>query len=51
MVNSLRIEIKLKIEDLLVDREQWKIVCPCTTLTCMSTKEWEKLKRRARGKI
>jgi hypothetical protein len=37
---------KLKIEDLLVDREQWETVCPSTMPTGMSMKEWEKLERR-----
>jgi hypothetical protein len=47
MASSSRIEIekfngqnfelwKLKIEDLLVDREQWTTVCPGTMLTGMS---------------
>jgi hypothetical protein len=57
MVSSSRIEIekingrnfelwKLKMEDLLVDREQWTTVCPGTQLISMSTEEWEKLERR-----
>jgi hypothetical protein len=57
MTSSSRIEIekfngqnfelwKLKIENLLVDREQWATVCPG-----MSRGEWEKLKIRARNMI
>jgi hypothetical protein len=38
---------KLKIEYLLVDREQWTTACPGT----MSTKEWEKIERRERSMI
>jgi hypothetical protein len=59
MVSNLRIKIekfngkkfelwKIKIEDLFVYREQWKIVCLGTMPTGMSTKEWEKLERRER---
>jgi hypothetical protein len=62
MASSSRIEIekfngqnfelwKLKIEDLLVDREQWETVCPGTILTGMSREEWEKLERRERSMI
>jgi hypothetical protein len=62
MASSSRIEIKkfnghnfelwkLKIEYLLVDREQWAMVCPGTILTGMLMKEWEKLERRARSTI
>jgi hypothetical protein len=57
MASNSRIEIedfnghnfelwKLKIEDLLIDQEQWTTVCPCTMPTSMSTEEWEKLERR-----
>jgi hypothetical protein len=42
---------KLKMEDLLVDREQWIAVYPGTQPTDMSTKEWEKLERRERSTI
>jgi hypothetical protein len=42
---------KLKMEDLLVDREQWTTVYPGTYPTGMSTKEWEKLERRERSMI
>jgi hypothetical protein len=59
MMSRLRIEIKkfngrnfelwkLKIEDLLVDQEQWEKVCLGTILAGMSNEEWEKLKRRER---
>jgi hypothetical protein len=62
MASSLRIEIgkfnvqnfdlwKLKIEDILVDREKWAIVCPSTILTGMPREEWEKIERRARSTI
>jgi len=62
MASSLRKEIekfnghdfelwKLKIEDLLVDWEQWKTVCPSTMLKSMSMDEWEKLERRERSMI
>jgi hypothetical protein len=62
MASSSRIEIekfngqnfelwKLKIEDLLVDREQWEVVCPGTIPTGMSREEWEKLERRERSMI
>jgi hypothetical protein len=42
---------KLKMEDLLMDREQWTTVCPGTQSIGMSMEEWEKLKRRARSMI
>ena len=62
MTSSSRIEIKkingqnfellkLKIEDLLVDREQWVELCLGTILTGMPMKEWEKLERRERSTI
>jgi hypothetical protein len=62
MASSSRIEIKifngqnfelwkLKIEDLLVDQEQWTTVCLGTMLASMLTEEWEKLERRARSTI
>jgi hypothetical protein len=62
MVSNSRIEIekfngqnfelwKLKIEYLLVDREQWTTVCPGTMPTGMSMEEWEKLERRERSMI
>jgi hypothetical protein len=62
MASNSRIEIKrfngqnfelrkLKMEDLLMDREKWTTVCPGTDLTSMSTEEWEKLERKARSMI
>ena len=62
MASNSRIEIekfngqnfelwKLKIEYLLVDREQWETIFPSTILTGMSMKEWEKIERRARSTI
>jgi hypothetical protein len=62
MTSSLIIEIekfkgqnfelwKIKIEDLLVDQEQWTTICPCTIPTGMSKEEWEKLERRERSMI
>jgi hypothetical protein len=62
MASNSRIEIEkfngqnfelwnLKIEDLLVDREQWVVVFPGTIPIGMSMKEWEKLERRERSTI
>ena len=62
MVSSSRIEIekfnrqnfelwKLKMEDLLVDKEQWAAVDPSTKPIGVSTKDWEKLDRKARSTI
>jgi hypothetical protein len=42
---------KLKMEDIFVDQEQWTMVCPGTHPTCMSMKEWEKIKRKVRSTI
>jgi hypothetical protein len=42
---------KLKIEDLLVDREQWTSICLGTMPIGMSKEEWEKHERRARSTI
>ena len=42
---------KLKMEDLLVDREQWIAVDPSTKPTAMSQEDWDKLERRARSTI
>ena len=42
---------KLKMEDLLVDKEQWAAVDPGTKPTGVSTKDWEKLDRKARSTI
>jgi hypothetical protein len=62
MASSSRIEIekfngqkfeiwKIKIEDLLVDREQWEIVYPSTIMSGMSREEREKLERREKSMI
>jgi len=42
---------KLKMEDLLVDREQWIAVDPGTMPTGAVKEEWEKLERKARSTI
>ena len=42
---------KLKMEDLLVDREQWIAVDPGTKPTATSQEYWDKLERRARSTI
>ena len=39
------------MEDLLVDKEQWVAVDPGTKPTGVSTKDWEKLDRKARSMI
>ena len=39
------------MEDLLVDKEQWVVVDPGTKPTSVSTKDWEKLDRKARSTI
>ena len=36
------------MEDLLVDKEQWAIVDPCTKPTAMSLEDWDKLDRKER---
>ena len=41
----------IKIEYILVDREQWTMIYPSTQPIGMLTKEWEKLERRARSMI
>ena len=62
MVSTSRIEIekfngqnfelwKLKMEDLLVDREQWIVVDLSTKPTATSQEYWYKLERRVRSKI
>ena len=62
MASSSKIEIgkfngqnfelwKLKMEDLLVDKEQWAAVDPGTKPTSVSTEDWEKLDRKARSTI
>ena len=42
---------KLKMEDLLVDQEQWIAVDPGTKPTATSQEDWDKLERRARSTI
>jgi hypothetical protein len=42
---------KLKIEDLLVDQEQWVAIYLGTIPTVMPREEWEKIERRARSTI
>ena len=62
MVSTSRIEIekfngqnfepwKLKMEDLLVDREQWIVMDLGTKPTGMSQEDWDKLERRERSTI
>ena len=62
MVSSSRVEIKnfngqnfelwkLKMEDLLVDKEQWVAVDLGTKPTTMSKEDWDKLDRKARTTI
>jgi hypothetical protein len=42
---------KLKMEDLLVDRDQWITVDPGTAPTGTSTDDWKKLDRKAKSTI
>ena len=50
--NSQNFELwKLKMEDLLVDREQWIVVDPGTKLTATSQDDWDKLERKASSTI
>ena len=50
--NSPNFELwKLKMEDLLVDREQWIDVDLGTKLAATSQDDWDKLDRRVRSKI
>jgi hypothetical protein len=62
MARSYRIEIeifnsqnfdpwKLKMEYILVDREQWTLVYPSTQSIGMSMEEWEKLEIKSRSMI
>ena len=62
MVSSSRVEIekfnalnfelwKFKMEDPLVDKEQWVVMDPSTKLVAMSKEDWDKLDRKARRKI
>jgi hypothetical protein len=34
------------MDDFLIDQDQWTVVYLGTHLTCMLTKEWEKIERR-----
>ena len=62
MASSARVEIekfngqnfeswKLKIYDILVDKEQWVVVDLCTKPAGMSKEDWDKLDRKARSMI
>ena len=62
MSKSFRVEIKkfngqnfelwkLKMEDILVDKEQWVAIDLCTKPTAMSKEDWETLERKARSMI
>jgi hypothetical protein len=42
---------KLKMEDLLVDRDQWIVVDPGTAPTGTSTDDWKKLDQKAKSTI
>ena len=42
---------KLKMEDLLVDRDQWIVVYPGTAPTRTSADDWKKLDQRAKSTI
>jgi hypothetical protein len=42
---------KLKMEDLLVDKDQWIVVDPGTAPTGTSTDDWKKLDRKAKSTI
>jgi len=42
---------KLKMEDLLVDKDQWIAVDPGTKPTAMSDEDWKKLDRKAKSTI
>ena len=42
---------KLKMEDLLVDKDQWIIVDPGTKPTAMLDEDWKKLDRKAKSTI
>jgi hypothetical protein len=50
--NDQNLELwNLKMEDILVDREQWTTLCQGTQPTGMLMDEWEKLERRERSMI
>ena len=42
---------KLKMEDLLVDKDQWIVVNPSTKPTGVSNEEWKKLDQKERSTI
>ena len=42
---------KLKMEDLLVDKDQWIVVDPGTKPTEMLDEDWKKLDRKAKSTI
>jgi hypothetical protein len=42
---------KLKMEDILIDKDQWVVVDPGTAPTRMSTKDWTKLDLKVKRKI
>ena len=42
---------KLKMEDLLVDKDQWIAIDPGTKPTAMSDEDWKKLDRKAKSTI
>ena len=42
---------KLKMEDLLVDKDQWIAIDPGTKPTTMSDEDWKKLDRKAKSTI
>ena len=42
---------KLKMEDLLVDKDQWITVDPGTKPTGVTDEEWKKLDRKAKSTI
>jgi hypothetical protein len=50
--NGKRFELwKLKMEDLLVDRDQWIVVDPGTAPTGTSADDWEKMDWKAKRTI
>ena len=62
MISSSRVDIekfsgynfelwKLKMEDLLVDKEQWVGMDSGTKPTAMLKEEWDKLDRKARSMV
>ena len=42
---------KLRMEDLLVDKDQWIAVDPSTKPTTMSEEDWKNLDRKAKSTI